>query len=172
MASLRLCQPIWCQIAKLLHFFYHWRGQRLIVKTTQKSRHTWSAIFSVIVYFSIFQVMQIMDVNFVLVQGVKNPTPGHKVRKFHRCIYKLPDISSFLFQQMKLFFNEDTNHHNKNYIIGSFKHYKFDHIWISHPEQEIKGVLSSRTRSLRPVALYKSLTMIVTSFLCWKCDRI
>ena len=48
-------------------------------------------------------------------QGVKSPTPGHKVRKFHRCIYKLSDISSFLPQQIKLFFNEDTDHCNKHY---------------------------------------------------------
>ena len=45
----------------------------------------------------------------------KAPPPGHKVRKFHRCIYKLSDISSFFPQQMKLFFNEDTDHCNKNY---------------------------------------------------------
>ena len=36
-------------------------------------------------------------------QGVKSPTP------------KLSDISSFLPQQIKLFFNEDTDHCNKSY---------------------------------------------------------
>ena len=45
----------------------------------------------------------------------KAPPPGHKVRKFHRCIYKLSDISSFLPQQIKLFFKEDTDHCNKSY---------------------------------------------------------
>ena len=45
----------------------------------------------------------------------KPPPPGHKIRKFHRRIYKLSDISSFLPQQIKLFFNEDTDHCNKSY---------------------------------------------------------
>ena len=46
-------------------------------------------------------------------QGFKSPTPGHKVSKCHRYIYKLYYISSFLSQQIKLFFNEDTDHCNK-----------------------------------------------------------
>ena len=40
-----------------------------------------------------------------------------KLGSFTDGIYKLSDISSFLSQQIKLFFNEDTDHCNKHYII-------------------------------------------------------
>ena len=50
----------------------------------------------------------------------KAPPPGHKdkVGQFHKCIYKLSlTLVAFLSQQIKLFFNDDTDHCNKNYII-------------------------------------------------------
>ena len=50
-------------------------------------------------------------------QGVKSPTPKTKLGNFTDVFINSLTLAAFLSQQIKLFFNKDTDHCNTNYII-------------------------------------------------------